>query len=94
MKKTRLIIFALCAFALNVSAQTMEGYLETVATDYHLISVGTWEYTNDVKQSGDVNAGESTRKSLITKTQAAMTKLSGLGGWQGDASFSDAVMRH
>jgi hypothetical protein len=81
-------------FIENTPAQTMEEYLELVATDYHSVAVETWRYTKKGKHSGEVEPLESTRKGLISKTQTAMSRLDKQGSWDNDAKFHDAVMRH
>jgi len=94
MKKINLSILLIVLLTLNGAAQTVEEYLETVATEYHAVAFDTWKYSKESKHSGDVSSLESTRKKLITRTQTAINKLDKKGGWKGDAKFKDAVMRH
>lgn len=94
MKKINLTILLFIVFATSTIAQTMEEYLKVVAADYNAVAVETWRYSKESKHSGEVKPLESTRRKLITKTQNAINRLKELGGWEGDAKFSDAVMRH
>jgi len=94
MKKLNLTVLLITLFTLNSIGQSREEYLETVATEYYKVTVGTWKYVKEGKNSGEVKPLELTRKKLISETQSAINKLKDIGTWEGDATFSDAVMRH
>ncbi|MFT6746116.1 MAG: hypothetical protein ACJAZ2_000454 [Glaciecola sp.] len=94
MKKINLTFLFIVAISFSSIAQSMEEYLKVVAADYNAVAVETWRYAKKAKHSGEVEPLESTRRQLITKTQTAIKRLKDLGGWEGDAKFSGAVMRH
>ena len=94
MKNLRNIILTLLftSFGLSSFSQTAVSYMEKITEESKKIQADMWDYTNAVSHGKSARKVEKRRSELLTTSQQALNRVSGMQAYEGSTTYRDSVV--